>query len=424
MQKYLIEGGARLCGELQVQGAKNSSLPVLAATVMCGGQSVIHNCPSLLDTNITCGILEHLGCRCVREGNSVAVDATVVTKCEVPDRLMREMRSSIVFLGAIASRCGKCRLCYPGGCEIGQRPIDLHLSALRQMGMRIVEDHGYLDCTVEGGFQGANILFSFPSVGATENVLLAAVCANGTTVINNAAREPEIVDLANYLSKCGAKISGAGQSTITIEGVDELTPCEHSVIPDRIAAATYLAGAAMTGGNIHLTGLDGGLMDSMLPLFEMAGCKVQRYPDSVTLLCEGRMAPIGLVRTMPYPGFPTDAQAPVMAMMTLARGTTVFVENIFENRFKHAMELQRMGGRVKVEGRVAIVEGVDSLYSASVSATDLRGGAAMVLAALAAQGTSEVDHIHFIDRGYENLEQNLTTLGARIWRLPCAEKPL
>lgn len=419
MQKYLIQGG-RLAGEVPVQGAKNSSLPVLAATVLCGGETVLHNCPNLLDTEFAMKILEYLGCRCSREGNTVVVETTHADRCEVPDRLMREMRSSIIFLGAIAARCGKCRLSFPGGCEIGQRPIDLHLSALQQMGMHITEDHGYLDCTVPGGFHGANLMLSFPSVGATENIILAAAKAKGTTVITNAAREPEIIDLADYLNRCGAKISGAGGGSVVIEGVEALHPCEHTIIPDRIVATTYLAGAAMTGGNVHLRGIDCRHLESILPVFEEAGCKIHRYPDAITLTAGRKLLPVGLLRTMPYPGFPTDAQAPVMAMLALAGGTSVFVENIFENRFKHATQLQRMGARIKVEGRVAVVEGVAALHSAEVESTDLRGGAALVLAGLAAEGTTEVGSIHYIDRGYERLEQHLTALGARIKRVPIA----
>ena len=417
MERYVIRGGIRLSGEVQLQGAKNSSLPVLAATLLCGGQSVIHNCPGLLDTGATVRILEHLGCRCRREGHTITVDSSVVQNCSVPDDLMREMRSSIIFLGAILARCGTCRLSYPGGCQIGQRPIDLHLMALRQMGMQVREDHGYLECSTEGGFTGAEIVLSFPSVGATENIILAAVQAQGTTVITNAAREPEIVDLAGYLNACGAKVYGAGEGVVQIEGVQELHPCEYAVIPDRIVASTYLVAAAMTGGDIALRGAQPRHLQSVLPLLEEAGCAIKRQEDVLRLTRTGALRAMNLVRTMPYPGFPTDAQALMMAMACTARGTTVFVENIFESRYKHANELQRMGARVKVEGRVAVVQGVRRLHSAQVAAQDLRGGAALVLAGLAAQGESTVSGLEYIDRGYERLEQNLTELGARIRRV-------
>lgn len=417
MERYVIRGGVKLTGELSVQGAKNSCLPVLAATVLCSGESVIHNCPDLLDTGATVRILRHLGCRCTREGGTVTVDSSVVANCSVPDELMREMRSSIVFLGAILARCGTCRLSYPGGCQIGQRPIDLHLLALRQMGMQICEDHGYLDCSVESGFTGADIVLSFPSVGATENIILAAATARGTTVITNAAREPEIVDLAEFLNACGARISGAGEGVVQIEGVPELHACEHSVIPDRIVATTYLAAGAITGGDVALRGAQARHLQSVLPLFEEAGCAVKRQADLLRVSRAGVLQPMSLVRTMPYPGFPTDAQAPIMALSCLARGTSVFVENIFESRYKHAVELQRMGAHIKVEGRVAVVEGVRRLHSACVAAQDLRGGAALVLAGLAAQGETQVTGTEYIDRGYERLEQNLLALGARIKRV-------
>lgn len=416
MQKYLIEGG-RIAGEASVQGSKNSSLPVLAAALLCEGETILHNCPDLLDTRFAMKILEHLGCKCSRDGSTVAVNGTATGCFEVPDKLMREMRSSIIFLGAISARCGRCRLSYPGGCEIGQRPIDLHLSAMRQMGMSITEDHGYLDCSAEGGFHGANIMLSFPSVGATENIMIAAARAKGTTVITNAAREPEVIDLAGFLNACGAKIKGAGESVITIEGVPKLYPCEYTIISDRIVAVTYLAAAAVTGGTVHLKNVDCGHIEAVLPIFEEAGCTLHRYPAELTLTARHRLRPVGLVRTMPYPGFPTDAQALIMSMLTVASGTSVFVENIFENRYKHGTELQRMGAHIKVEGRVAVVEGVKALHSAEVSATDLRGGAALVLAALAAEGTTELSNIHYIDRGYEKLEQHLTVLGARVKRI-------
>ena len=367
MSKIYIEGGRRLEGEIRVHGAKNSALPVLAATLLCRGVSVIHNCPPLLDVGASIRILEHLGCVCTREDSTVVVDSTSLTGFDIPDTLMREMRSSIVFLGAIAARCGAARLSFPGGCELGPRPIDLHLAALRQLGLSIEEDHGLLDCKVEKRLAGAVINLSIPSVGATENILLAAATAKGRTVVHNAAREPEICDLADFLCKAGACIRGAGTSSIEIDGVYDLHGVEHTVIPDRITAPA-------------------------------------------------RLRPVGTVRTMAYPGFPTDAQPPILAMSALADGSSVFVENIFENRFKYVDELARMGAKVKVEGRVAIVEGVQNLSGATVSATDLRGGAALVVAALAAKGVTEIDEIKHIDRGYADLENSLTQVGANIKR--------
>lgn len=416
MAKIYIEGGRRLEGEIRVHGAKNSALPVLAATLLCRGVSVIHNCPSLLDVAASIKILEHLGCQCKREGETVIVDSTALTGCDIPDHLMREMRSSIVFLGAIAARCGTARLSFPGGCELGPRPIDLHLSALRQLGLTITEDRGLLDCRAAGRLKGASVSLSIPSVGATENILLAAVTAKGRTVIHNAAREPEISDLAAFLNRAGACIRGAGSSVIEVDGVYELHGAEHRVIPDRIIAATYMAAAAVTGGDLLLREVEESHLASVLGSFEAAGCRLRPELRRLRITGPRRLRPVGTVRTMAYPGFPTDAQPPVLAMTTLAAGTSVFVENIFENRFKYVDELARLGAHVKVEGRVAVVEGTDRLHGAPVSATDLRGGAALVVAGLAADGVTAVDNLRHIDRGYADLEDSLRAAGANIKR--------
>ena len=417
MARLMIEGGRPLAGELSVQGAKNSALPVLAATILCGSPSVIHNCPGLSDVGASCRILEYLGCTVRREKDVVSVNPDGVCRHDVPEDLMREMRSSIVFLGAICARVGRARISFPGGCELGPRPIDLHLAALHQLGVEIAEDHGWLDCTCPHGLHGATVALSFPSVGATENILLAAVLAEGETVVVNAAREPEISDLAGYLNCCGARVSGAGESIIHIQGVSALRGCEYTVIPDRIVAATMMAAAAITGGNIMLRRVNIAHLSPVFPVFAEAGCEIAAGQDTVSIRRPGLLGPVRCVRTMPYPGFPTDAQAPAMAMATVAAGTSMFIENIFESRYKHAAELVRMGARIKVEGRVAVVEGVPSLYGASVEATDLRGGAAMVVAGLAAEGTTEIRGLHHIDRGYERLEENLRRLGADIRRV-------
>lgn len=416
MSKILIDGGKRLTGEISVHGAKNSALPVMAATFLCKGVSVIHNCPKLLDVEASLEILTHLGCKCEREGNTVTVDATAVTGNDVPDDLMREMRSSIVFLGAIAGRCSAAKLSFPGGCELGPRPIDLHLSSLRQMGLEINEDHGYLDCMVNGRMHGAVINLSLPSVGATENIILAASTSAGTTVIHNAAREPEISDLADFLNSAGAKIHGAGSSTVEIVGVEELKGTEHTVIPDRIIAATYMAAAAVTKGCVVLKDVILSHLAPVMSSFEAAGCEIACDGRNLKIIAPARLHRIPTVRTLAYPGFPTDAQPPVMAMTTLAEGTSMFVENIFENRYKHVDELTRLGARIKVEGRVAVVEGVKLLSGAPVSATDLRGGAALIVAGLAARGVTVIDNVRHIDRGYEDIEKNLAQIGASIRR--------
>lgn len=417
-QKLVINGGRRLEGEIQVHGAKNSALPLLAATILAHGECILHNCPMLTDVDAACRILSCLGCRCSRNGSTVCVDSSNVCGNEIPDNLMREMRSSIVFLGAVLGRTRRCRLTFPGGCELGARPIDLHLAALREMGAEIEEQHGWLECAAPGGLHGARVTLSFPSVGATENIMLAAACAEGTTEIHNAAREPEIVDLAEFLNKCGARISGAGGSTIAIEGVKRLEPAEHSVIPDRIAAGTYLCCAAATRGELILTRCCQEHMMGFLPVLESMGCRIYPYGGGkLYISCTRRLTAPPTIRTMPYPGFPTDIQAPFTALSSVAEGTSVFVENIFENRYRHVPELIRLGASIKVEGRVAVVQGVPALSGARVCAGELRGGAALVTAALAAEGTSEISGVCYIDRGYESIEKTLRSVGADISRV-------
>ena len=417
VSKLVIEGGRKLQGELFVHGAKNSALPLLAATLLCNGESELHNCPGLSDVEASVRILRHLGCRVNRQEDVLCVDASSVDRCDIPDQLMREMRSSIVFLGAIAARIGHAKISFPGGCELGPRPIDLHLKALRQMGLHIHEHHGYLDCKADGKLKGAPVALSFPSVGATENILLAAVLAEGTTTITNAAREPEISDLVDFLNKCGARIVETGEGTIVISGVESLHGAVHTVIPDRIAATTYMTTASVTGGNLLQHSEEPAHLGQVVPMFEETGCMVRCRENELLIQAPQRLRPIKIVRTMPYPGFPTDAQAPVMAMTTLASGTSVFVENIFESRYKHVGELLRLGANIKVEGRVAVVEGVDHLSGAEVEAPDLRGAAALVTAGLAAEGITQVNGLHHLDRGYERLEKSLTAVGAAIKRI-------
>lgn len=420
-QRIVINGGKRIEGEIRVQGAKNSALPLLAAAVLCKGESVLHNCPRLSDCDAACRILECLGCRCGREQTTVTVDASMISGTEVPASLMREMRSSIVFLGSVLARCGSCRLSFPGGCELGPRPIDFHLAALREMGAEIEEKHGYLECSAPKGLHGARIALPFSSVGATENIMLAAVLSKGVTEIHNAAREPEIVDLASYINKCGGKVSGAGGSTVAIEGVKSLSPCEYRIMPDRIAAATYLCCCAAAGGELILTDVDGGDLRPVTAVLEKMGCSIYSYGgnggNNMFINLHRPLISPGTVRTNVHPGFPTDAQPPLMALTAIASGTTVFVENIFENRFKHASELTRLGAKISVEGKVAVVTGVKSLSGAELVATDLRGGAALITAGLAAEGTSKISGVCHIDRGYESIEKVLRGVGADIKRV-------
>lgn len=417
MSVYVVEGGRRLSGKVKVQGSKNSALPILAATLLCRGESVLYNCPRLSDVEASLAILRYIGCTARREGDTLIVDTGSVTRFEIPPAMMHRMRSSIIFLGAMIARFDRVRMTFPGGCELGPRPIDLHLKALREMGAEICEDHGELDCCVPEGLHGAVISLTVPSVGATENIMIAAATARGTTVITNAAREPEITDLADYLNACGAKIAGAGESTVVIDGVEHLRPASHAIIPDRIVATTLMSAAAVTGSDIRFSGIIPSHLDAVLPVFRDSGCEIDISGGELRFCSPYRLRSPKLIRTMPYPGFPTDAQAPVMSMAAVADGMTVFVENIFESRYSHVSELCRLGANIRVEGKVAVVDGVRRMLSARVRARDLRGAAALVVAALSAKGCSEVEGIEYLERGYEDLELVLSSLGADIRKI-------
>jgi len=415
--KFRINGGRRLSGRVKLQGAKNSILPILSACVLCRGEVVLKNCPELSDVNSALSILSHLGIKSEKQEDRIIVHSQPLKTCCVPEKLMREMRSSVVFLGGILASSGCAEISMPGGCELGPRPIDIHISALKKLGAEIIEEGGNLKCRAKNGLHGTQISLIFPSVGATENIILAASLAKGTTVINNAAREPEIVDLANFLNKCGAKIKGAGSDKIIIEGVTCLGACEHSIMPDRIVLTTYLTAAAVTGGEITVSGAIKDDALSVISLLRQSGCDLKERGTDITLCASNVLDPMYIVKTMPYPGFPTDAQAPIMTLATLCNGTTMFVETIFENRYRHACELRRMGADIKIDGRVAVVNGVKRLHSACVSCTDLRGGAALLLACLSAEGESVLSQIEHIDRGYEKIETTLSSLGAEIIRM-------
>lgn len=417
MDTIITQGGERLRGEVTVHGAKNSALPILAACVLCGKPSVIHNCPRLTDVDAAIKILLHLGCKVAREGRTVTVDSSGIYKSDIPDDLMREMRSSVIFLGPVLSRTGKVSVSAPGGCEIGLRPIDLHLEAMKRLGASIEEEHGRINFACSGKLQGNKITLSFPSVGATENIMLAAATAEGRTIVVNAAREPEISDLADFLNGCGARILGAGEGTLVIDGVQKLYGTEHTVIPDRIAATTFLAAAASTHGRLVLHDVIPAHIAPVLPALEEAGCDIQVGSREISLSAPPKLHRIRTVRTMPYPGFPTDAQALIMAMACVAEGTSVFIENIFESRYKHVSELIRLGANIKAEGRMAVVEGVPYLSGAPVVAPDLRGGCALIIAGLCARGETRVSSVHHIDRGYEKIEESLRRVGAKIRRI-------
>lgn len=415
MENLIISGGIRLDGKTRLQGSKNSSLPILAACAAVNGISVIHNCPRITDVDIAVAILERLGCRVSREGGTVTVDSGDINCSAIPEELMSEMRSSIIFLGALLARFGRGSATLPGGCEIGLRPIDMHIAAFRSMGVVIEESGGSMECTAPNGLAPCRISLSFPSVGATENIILASLAAKGETVITNAAREPEIKDLADFLNECGAKIIGAGQSVIRIYGGRRLTGAEHRVIPDRIVASTYMACAAVTGGRAVVTEVEREHLAPVVPVFEGCGCKIDFANGEMSVTAPKRAERIKYLRTMPYPGFPTDSQALVTAVAATARGTSIISERVFENRFRHVPELIKMGADIRVEDScVAVVEGVPSLHGAKVTASDLRGGSALIAAALGARGESVIDGVRHVLRGCEDVCGNLSRLGANI----------
>lgn len=416
METVRITGDRRLCGEVCLQGAKNSALPILSAAASVRGISVIHNCPKLSDVDAAINILRFIGCEVEQNGDTVIVDATDVGRFDVPRELMCEMRSSVIFLAPLLARMCAAELSTPGGCEIGLRPIDLHLSSLMAMGAEINTQGGVLSCRCPNGLQGEKITLSFPSVGATENILIAAATAQGETMILNAAREPEIADLAAFLNSCGAKISGADSGEIYIEGVKNLHGAEHTVIPDRIIASTYMSAAAITHGDVLIKNACPEHITPTVPVFEQAGCKVKCEKDSVRVIAPERLRSVQAVRTMPYPGFPTDSQAAVMAMLSVAHGTSVVVENIFENRFRHVRELSRLGADIMTEGKVAVIKGVKKLRGACVCAADLRAGTALAVAGLGAEGSTVIENVHLIDRGWQDMEKNLRLIGAMIER--------
>lgn len=415
MSQLLVRGGRSLSGEVAVQGAKNSVLPILAATLLTGGQVELRGCPRLRDVDASIRILKTLGCSARWEGDSLLADTAGLNCCAVSDILMREMRSSAIFLGAILARCGEAEMSYPGGCELGPRPIDLHLAGLRELGAEIQDSGGMLRCRAPR-LRGRDLVLSLPSVGATENLMLAACGAEGVTTIANAAREPEIVDLQGFLNACGADVSGAGTSTVKVAGGRALHGCTYEIMPDRIAAATYLCAVGSAGGEIYLRNAREEHLSTVAAVLREAGCAVRADRGGVGCVCRGRLKSVRPVRTAPYPGFPTDAQAVLMAALLRGRGATVFEETIFENRYRHVDELIRMGADIRVAGRVAVVTGVETLRGAPVRCTDLRGGAALCVAALAAEGETSISEIAHIDRGYECIERDLRTLGADIVR--------
>lgn len=417
MDRFVIQGGARLEGEIAVSGAKNSALPVLAACLLTGHPVRLRRIPQVRDVDTMVNLLRSIGAEVVCEGGVVRVAAEQIGAPEAPYELVKTMRASSLVLGPLVARCGRARVSLPGGCAIGARPINLHVSGLEQLGARITQSYGYIEAEAPNGLQGAVIHFDRITVTGTEDLMMAAVLARGETILENAAREPEVSDLAELLIQMGARIEGAGTSTIRIEGVDALRGAEHEIIPDRIEAGTFLIAGAITGGNLLVTGCRPEHLTALLVKLRQAGVEIRQEADSALRVVRLNGLRSADVTTEEYPGFPTDLQAQYMALMTQAEGISLVTETIFENRFMHALELMRMGANIRLEGRQAIVAGPRRLTGAQVIASDLRASASLVLAALVAQGETVVDRVYHIDRGYEKIEAKLAAVGARIRRV-------
>ena len=420
MDKLVIQGGVRLQGEVQVSGAKNAALPILCAGLLAETPLRLTNVPHLQDVNTTLKLLQHLGIKVNRDGDLLVLDAGNIVSHEAPYEMVKTMRASILVLGPLLARFGHARVSLPGGCAIGSRPVDLHIKGLRAMGADIHVEHGYIEASAahlpQRRLQGARIFMDTVTVTGTENLMMAAALANGTTVLENSAREPEVVDLAECLIKMGARIEGAGSDVITVHGVERLGAAEHMVVCDRIEAGTYMVAAAMTGGSVRLRHVRHDLLDAVIEKLRDAGAHIECDGDNISIESDGRLSAVN-VRTAPHPAFPTDMQAQFMAMNTIAEGVARVTETIFENRFMHVQELQRLGAQIEVEGNTAIVRGVDYLDGATVMATDLRASASLVLAGLVARGETTIERIYHIDRGYEHIEEKFTQLGARIKRV-------
>ena len=417
MERLIVKGGNRLVGTVKTSGAKNAVLPIIAASILGTSPSRLDEIPALEDVRTICAVLECLGIKVdASEPHTLKIDSREITSCEAPYELVRSMRASFLVMGPLLARKGYARISQPGGCAIGTRPIDLHLKGFEALGVKIEQGHGYIEASAPEGMTGANIYLDFPSVGATENIMMAAAMANGTTVLENPAEEPEIVDLANYLNQMGARVRGAGTNVITIEGVSELHGVQHSVIPDRIEAGTYMIAAAMTGGDVIIENVLPEHQKPLIAKLREAGALVEEDIDRIHVVGSGRLKAVD-IKTLPYPGFPTDMQAQMMAMLSVAEGRSKITETVFENRFMHVVELNRMGANITTEGRSAVITGPAHLTGCTVRATDLRAGAAIILAGLVAEGATEICDIYHIDRGYEEIAAKLTRLGADIKRV-------
>ncbi|MBD8923311.1 UDP-N-acetylglucosamine 1-carboxyvinyltransferase [bacterium] len=412
MSSYIIEGGHKLEGTVKISGSKNAALPILAATVLNVGKTTLYNVPNIQDTQMMFKILETLGGKVEKKNNKIIIDTSKINKFEIPEELMHKMRSSVILAGALLGRYKKAIFSYPGGCDIGSRPIDLHLRSFEKLGINVVQNYGNIICDAEK-IKGEKIDLDFPSVGATENAILASVLAEGTTTITNSAREPEIIDLQNFLNKMGAKVIGAGTNEILITGVKKLKDISYNIMPDRIETGTFLCLAVATKGNLILENTNAEHITPVITKLQEAECKIEIEKNKIKINSNKKIKALD-IKTMPYPGFPTDMQSVFSAMLTTAKGTSIIVENIFENRFKYTQELNKMGAKITVEGKSAIIRGVRKIYGANVKATDLRGGAALVLAGLSAKGVTKVDDIEYILRGYENFDKKLRNINADI----------
>ena len=415
MDKLLIEGGARLSGEIAISGAKNAALPILCAALLTAEPVTFTNVPDLKDIETLLQLLGQMGVKVAHHGDTVQLDASALTNPVAPYEMVKTMRASILVLGPLVARCGEARVSLPGGCAIGARPVDQHIKGLQAMGAEVAVEHGYVHASVPR-LKGARLFTDMVTVTGTENLMMAAVLADGDTVIENAAREPEVVDLANCLVAMGAQISGAGTDVIRIRGVERLHGATHRIMPDRIETGTYLCAAAVTGGSVRLTRTSSSYLDAVIDKLMDAGCEVVTERDAIRLSAPARLTAVSL-RTSPYPAFPTDMQAQFMALNCVASGVAMIRETIFENRFMHAVELQRLGADIRIDGNTAVVQGVARLEGASVMATDLRASASLVVAALVAEGATTIERIYHLDRGYEHLEAKLAALGARVRRL-------
>lgn len=410
--EYIIKGGNKVEGEVEISGSKNAALPIIAATILNGGVSTLYNVPNIHDTKMMYEILDRLGGKVVKKKNKVIIDTSGINKYEIPEELMRQMRSSVILVGGLVGKHRKATFSYPGGCDIGTRPIDLHLKGFEKLGINIDKNYGNITCSCDR-IIGEKIILDFPSVGATENIILASCLGEGITTIINAAREPEILDLQNFLNRMGAKIKGAGTNEIEIEGVKRLTDVSYNIMPDRIETGTFLCMAAITGGNAKLLNVNDKHIIPIIDKLEEAGCRIKLDKNTIQIQGPKRLKAVN-IKTMPYPGFPTDMQSIFTTILTTARGTSIVVENIFENRYKYTQELVRMGAKISIEGKMAIVKGVKKLYGANVKATDLRGGASLVLAGIAAKGETIVENVGYILRGYENFDKKINNLGIEI----------